>query len=312
MTEPTQAPEISFDHAWDEADVAEGVKPGAITTPDEPAEAAPVAAPAAAAPAPVPAAAPAPVTDEEDGAFWNEIPEAVRGKVKERFDTEHAAREAAEHRARSDSNRVSALQRKSDALARQLATATPSPDLLSAALAGGGDQWKQLEQDFPAIAGPLKAVLGSALKVSTEQTQQAITPVVAKLVQNDQDEAFAELARVHPAWQQTVNTPAFSAWMQKQAPGVQALADSDHAADAAALLNQFVAATKSPAAPAPQGQPPGDSVVVDIKKQRAQRVAQAAATPVVSAAAPTGRADIPDEWDAAWTEYDRRDASVKK
>lgn len=120
------------------------------------------------------------------------------------------------------------------------------------------EKLKALEEDYPDIAEPIKqlqaalsatrAELAKRPQFDGESIKTEITGSVAQQIAEARDQARTEarnLALVdfkHPGWEESVQSPEFQTWYGKQAPEVQALAQSPKAQDAIAMLDAFAAA----------------------------------------------------------------------
>ncbi len=111
-------------------------------------------------------------------------------------------------------------------------------------------KWKQLSEDFPEWAEAVDERLAAqaaefakhpASSVDVEGMKQEFSQSLAEVRQASTQEA-RQLAQVdikHPGWEDTVKTPDYAAWIKTQAPDIQALGDSDRAADAIKLLDIY-------------------------------------------------------------------------
>lgn len=164
----------------------------------------------------------------------------------------------------------------------------PTQQQIASAVASG-PKWKQLKEDFPdwaeaseereaALEARIKASIPPAATVDVNGIKTEVANHLAQYVQNAKSEA-RELARIdakHEDWEDTVKTPDFRSWLEKQAPETRALSSSAKAKDAIALLDAFKASAK-PAA---------------NKEQQRQRLERATTPKGVPAATP---ASIDDE-----------------
>lgn len=238
---------------------------------------------------------------DPDEALWKDVPEATRSTLKARLETERVAREHAEHQARTDAGRVAAFQRKVTGLETQLSkAAVAQPDALAAVLDPA--QWTKFETEFPDIAAPIKAALGGVIKLNQKATTDAVTPVAQQVSNNYKAAQIAAVTEAHSDYESVMTGAEYSKWLLTQPVAVQGLMESDEANDYIWLLDTFKAATT----------PKETGKVAAIKDKRKQRVEQAAALPGTRGAADNSRIEIPDEWDAAWDAYDRKDAASAK
>lgn len=227
--------------------------------------------------------------------LWKDATPAQRAafeQVSRRF-------EDAEHRARADAGRVSALHRKTQDLERRLQTQQPTQAQVSAAMKAP-ESWKKFSEDFPDIAKAVDDRFTTLEKGVSETVEQATQPLYKARAEDSQraqqEQLRSETHRVdeaHPGWRNDVNSPEFKAWLSRQAPIIQAGFASDNADDAILVLDRFKSAA-------------GHNPAADIQQRRAQRVAQAAGVNAASRPAQQGRAELPNDYDAAWDELDRR------
>lgn len=147
---------------------------------------------------------------------------------------------AAEHAARSNAGRVSALQRKVDELQK-----SPRTDVAggaSGAPGGGSDtDDSSFGEEFSEVADFVQRTV-----------EKTVAPLQAKLdeqeaekqILQEQDElnkAFGRLAQAHPDFDQIRNNPEYGSWLSSQAPGVRNLAASTDPEDAIVLCSMFKA-----------------------------------------------------------------------
>ena len=161
------------------------------------------------------------------------------------------AKAKAEQDARSANGRYAATQRQ---LADKERSFNEQLDSIKAAGVAGNhsdaaDQLDDLDQhieamreDFPGLADSMQAI---ALSLRN-QVKQAVEPLrrPVEQIQLEQHQAFLDaetdaLRELHPDADQIVTTPEFDAWLAGQHQGIQALAGSDSASDAAQLLSFY-------------------------------------------------------------------------
>lgn len=118
-----------------------------------------------------------------------------------------------------------------------------------AAAATSSEKWNQAKEDYPewaeamderlAAMGPGKAAVDVA-GLKTELTG-SMSEIVAQATSQAKAEAreLAKVDRKHENWEATVETPDFMAWKPTQPPEIQALFDSDRAADAIKMLDLY-------------------------------------------------------------------------
>lgn len=290
--------EFAAGKAPDEAnateDEPEGNDPGEA---DEGADEAPGAAPdedtsgEPAAGAEAPAEAPDP---------WASAPAELRSL----YEAERKAREQAEHRARSDANRVAALSRK---LAAQPASAPAPADTAETEAKNKAldEKRKQLEEDYPDVASPLFEIIDGL-----KDELGAVKQVVGSVEADRQAEVVADQQRaleaVHPDWRDIASDPRFGEWVQGQPQKIQELAGSWDARETSVALSLFktemgLAASQSQgnAAAAPAA--------------TARRSAQLEGGREVRSRPAPAASGAPDDFEAAFAHYAaKRDAKARR
>ena len=161
------------------------------------------------------------------------------------------AKAKAEQDARSANGRYAATQRQ---LADKERSFNEQLESIKAAGVAGNhsdaaDQLDDLDQhieamreDFPGLADSMQAI---ALSLRN-QVKQAVEPLrrPVEQIQLEQHQAFLDaetdaLRKLHPDADQIVTTSEFDTWLAGQHQGIQALASSDSASDAAQLLSFY-------------------------------------------------------------------------
>lgn len=109
------------------------------------------------------------------------------------------------------------------------------------------EEWTALREDFPEFVKATESLL--ATKLAGLQApgidQAAIDKIVEQRVMQETAAQRTEMidshldAVVDGSWRETVNTPAFDAWMKGQPPEVQALGESSRLTDSAKMLRLF-------------------------------------------------------------------------
>lgn len=149
------------------------------------------------------------------------------------------------------------------------------------------EDWKEMEEDFPAWAALLqrkfaavRAELAANKPLDTTALKGEITTDVEKRIAEavkaaeDRVEARVEvntyLDRHHEGWKKTVNSPAFEAWWNAQPADIQNLGASDAKEDAKRMLDLFAEHQKS-------------AKQKDERKERLERAVAPKGTTVVQA-----------------------------
>lgn len=123
-----------------------------------------------------------------------------------------------------------------------------------------------LKKDYPEFADAMESALNErlgSLEQQLKQQAQQQTQQPAGVSQAEIQRLRAEMAVEvrHPGWQDRVQTPEFTGWLQRQPREVQMLAASESPQDAVRLLDLHTEATKA------------------VSSQRNQRLSAAAAIP---------------------------------
>jgi hypothetical protein len=139
--------------------------------------------------------------------------------------------------------RVSSLQSTLDAAKAAKAAAGDGPSTAQiAAATEDPEEWKQLMADFPdwgvAFEKKMDAKISASLR-ALPKNEAAPVDVESLVEQRIAQREVARVDRKHPTWRDTVKTPEYAAWKEKQAPEIRALEDSDYAEDAIEMLNLF-------------------------------------------------------------------------
>ncbi|MFC0268572.1 hypothetical protein [Kushneria aurantia] len=115
----------------------------------------------------------------------------------------------------------------------------------AAAEAVGSEDWESLKQDFPDIARALESRLDqdrqqrAHLEQQIAEMQSTVQPMQEQAHQQYLDGQMRALEARHTDWQEVVNAPAFQQWLNQQPDRVQAMMESEDAAEAAALLDFY-------------------------------------------------------------------------
>jgi hypothetical protein len=248
---------------WDEMDQADGEKPTVkpivdeeSSAPSKPVEREPTAEPAAEA---AEVAGKGPASDEPKAAeeaaddAQQEDPYAGLPQViKDELAGLKSQVESLNKRTRQAEGKLGELNGKlQQTAARQVRAAggdAPSASEIREAQ-GDAHATKQLLEDYPEFGAAMIAALNEQLEQrlarqqpapEREQAPAGVSPAdLARL------RAEMRIERVHEGWQETVASPAFDGWMQRQQREVQMLAESTDPADAIRLLDLYVESRKA-------------------------------------------------------------------
>lgn len=161
----------------------------------------------------------------------------------------------------------------------------------------GSDDWETFKEDFPDMARALESRLATdrQQRAQLEREVADLRSTVQPIQQQAQEEHLKvqedALAARHPDWREVVAAPAFAEWLNQQPESLQALTNSEDAAEAAALLDMYRAQAGGAA-------PAGSREGTPDKRQ--QRLA--AAQSVGRRGAPR-RGAVDDDFDAAFDHY---------
>lgn len=244
--------------------------------------------------------------DPQDGEQGNE-PDDVAAKLKE-LEQEN---ERLRHSDASQRGRLGAYQRRINDLERKqqelnnAAPANPDGEAKSdeqqrqdMAESMGVEDWDEFKEDFPDMARAFEARLKqdqqkqAQLEQQIEELKSAVQPIQQQAHEQQLQSEYARLESRHSDWHEVVNAPEFQSWLQSQNPSIQALAGSDSADDASALLDFY------------KGANPGAG---DDTSSRAQqhdkRQSRLANAQTVSRRGAGQRSGAPDDFDAAFEHY---------
>ena len=158
------------------------------------------------------------------------------------------------HRLDSDAGRVSAFQLKINSMEKEIqnirqgstAGDQPSKTEISDAMSGSDEGWEQFSKDYPEVAEAIDSRLSQAGKATQESVENTLAPVIEKQAKNTETEALAAataarapVTELFPEWEEEVQKPEFSLWLDEQSPGVQALSASDDSKDASLLIGLY-------------------------------------------------------------------------
>jgi hypothetical protein len=178
--------------------------------------------------------------------------EGMTDEVKAKFQALEGDRDGLQHSIDSDAGRVSAFQKKVDALQGEIttiragATAGPSQTQIADAMKGSDDEWDAFSQQYPDIASVMDKRLGAMGEKMDEAVAATLAPVneataktAAEKATTANEERVDEVKVDFPTWTDEVKKPEFSTWMNEQSKGVADLGESDDARDASTLLGLY-------------------------------------------------------------------------
>ena len=194
------------------------------------------------------------------------------GKINSTLDSLAAAKAAAETAVKNDSPNQQALKDRYD---KKLAVVKEDfPELVEFVEAAREELRAANPKSEPVDVAAIKADFDRALAERVAELEAKTLNEVAKA------RAVAAVDLRHEGWEDSIKTPEFEQWFGRQAPDIQALANSPKAADAIRMLDAF----KADSDKAKKEQ--------EKKQANAERLARAAAPKGVNAPVP---ASITDE-----------------
>lgn len=243
---------------------------------------------------------------------WAHLPEEAKAELA-RLQKE---RDEAQHKAKSDANRVAALSRKLFALEAQRSAppAPPQPEPESEAKKALDAKIAKLREDYGDVATPLielmeaqRAELSGKL-TNVETVMSNLTEERAAAVIAAETQALEER---HPDWREIAASPEFAEWKAVQPPNIQQLASSWDAREASVALTLFrteraEATGQGPTQQQPETpqQPTPEAAATDARRsQQLEGGAEVRSRPAPAASGP------PEDFEAAFKFFsDKRKA----
>lgn len=197
-----------------------------------------------------------------------------------------------EHRFKSEVGRQAAYQRQIAELKQQLETVKKQPSESK----GSGKQaqtehMKRLMEDFPEIAEAMQAEIESVVGELRGELKQSLAPVKEAEQQRYVQREEETVKGTYPNYTQLVNTTEFFDWYSRQPEAVQALARSDKAGDAIAMLDYYTGGKRTSAESSP---------VQEIREKRQQALQRNVS---VRSTAPAPLVDAPDDFESAFNHF---------
>ncbi len=109
----------------------------------------------------------------------------------------------------------------------------------------GSDDWQAFKEDFPDMARAFEARLKADQQKQAQLEQQiatlqsAVQPIQQQAHEQAIQSEYARLENRHSDWRDVIRAPEFTTWLQAQNPAIKALAASDSADDASALIDFY-------------------------------------------------------------------------
>jgi len=229
--------------------------------------------------------------------------------IAEKLKALEAENEKLRHSDASQRGRLGAYQRQINELQRkqqELESAKPTNDSGEAqsddqqrqdmAESMGVDDWAEFKEDFPDMARAFEARLKAdqqrqaKLEQEVAELRSTVQPIQEQAHQQQLQSEYARLESRHDDWREVVNAPEFDTWLKTQNPSIQALAESDSADDASALLDFYKGSNGG-----------GDDT--SRAKPHDKRQSRLANAQTVSRRGAGQRSGAPDEFDAAFEHY---------
>lgn len=208
------------------------------------------------------------------------------------------------HKERSASGRIGAFQKRINELEEKV---TKSRDEFIKSLSSGDNE--KFKKDFPEIAAAIDSRMAAFAQHVEKETMARLEPLKIEVYDRLKQEQDAAVEAAHPGWKKEVATPQFAQWLSNQPPQVQSLAESDTAADAAALLNIYKAMTRTSPPPVdatppvtPSSQPSQANALQEARRQQLQN-----SVGISSRSAAQKTNGIPNEFDAAFNAFIQAD-----
>ena len=213
---------------------------------------------------------------------------------RKRFEELQRRAAEAEHAAKSQIGRVSALTRKLHELGNakqqdpKQEDATPLP---------GDPEWESFKADFPEMSTAVEKRLAAMEKALAERVGQVAQPIQQMQREQYLRNQFAALEAAHPDYQTVAASDGFRSWLATQPPQVQQLIGSEDASEASWLLSTYKALTGQ----ARQGQ----SDVTALREKRKAQLQQSAGVPAKGSTNPSV-GGAPDDYEAAFQFFANR------
>jgi len=160
----------------------------------------------------------------------------------------------------------------------------------------GVDDWEEFKEDFPDMARAFEARLKAdqqrqaKLEQEVAELRSTVQPMQEQAHEQQLQSEYARLEDRHNDWREVVNAPEFDTWLKSQNPSIQALAESESADDASALLDFYKGAN-------------GGGPDTSRAQQHDKRQSRLANAQTVSRRGAGQRSGAPDDFDAAFEHY---------
>lgn len=233
-----------------------------------------------------------------------------------------------EHQLRSDAGRVRAFQTKyqeaTNEIQRLKEAGGGNDDQASEAaleaLNGGDEEWSEFQENFPEFA----AAIDNRLKRTEQAVETAQAPAADPAQDNSQSvdaaaenvdytDAYSEVAKTFPTWQQEVQKPEFGEWLLEQPVEIRALAESDDPRAASTLIGEYdlhlVANGNNSLRADPNSVSQGDAASLEARRQ--EQLESGGGLPSKNAGVNVDGIEGEDEFDRSFEFYaSRKDAQT--
>lgn len=203
-------------------------------------------------------------------------------KLRAELEQIRKERDEFEHSFKSQVGRVSALQKKLDAIGE------------------GKDEKKEDDKDIDdfevvkeydaELANAIDRRIENKVKQVRQEVEQRFEPIKQREEQDYIASQINELEKVHPKWRDTIATNEYAQWLNQLPVSVQNLMNSNDARDYAYLLDSFGKTQTNK----------NKEVADDLQQRRQQKLA---ANVAVQSKGPSKKAIAPDDFEAAWEYY---------
>lgn len=211
-----------------------------------------------------------------------------------------AERDYFKHAHSADRGRVSALQKKINAMEAQMQTLNQAP----ANPTGSGmtdEAWASFAQTYPEMAAAMEArlkdieqhfkqQLEAQVNSRLAEVEQEVQPLKIKAHEDFLQQQFSVLGQKHPDWEEVVASAQFQEWIGRQPADMQARLESEDAMEASYLLDVY----KAMNAGSQQAQPN------PLQAQRQQRLQQSVGVKQKGSGQAVG---VPDDYESAFNFY---------
>lgn len=176
-----------------------------------------------------------------------------------------------EHKANSERGRHAGAQRQLQQLRAEKAELEAKMKKAPAELP---DDWKELQEKFPAIAKAVESRLDSERVELLDQIKDLKEQNSKNVKELRNRDNWAYLDEHNPGWRDTIATKEFKDWYAKQSENIKNLYSSEDVADNSELLRQYEGSLPTPPAtkPAAADEEGGESPDVSTKTKRQKQL----------------------------------------